>query len=60
MQYTITTNLENGVENLSYSEHFDFVKIISFVGIEKVLSNYKKLLSDSIAGINIEILDYKL
>jgi len=48
------------VENLRAFEHFDFKKIVSFVEIEKVLNNYKKLVSDSIAGIKNEILDYKL
>ena len=49
-----------GVENLNGSEHFDYTKILSLCSINKVLETYNKLISNSMANINVEPLLYKL
>jgi len=48
-----------GVENLNGSEHFNCMKLFVLVNIEKVLGRYNNLLSDSVVGNNVEMLDYK-
>jgi len=46
-----------GVVNFKGSEHFDYMKL--FVLVNKVLERYNTLISDSVIGNNVEILDYK-
>ena len=48
-----------GEENLNGSEHFNCMKLFVLVNIEKVLGRYNNLLSDSVVGNNVEMLDYK-
>lgn len=45
--------------NFKGSEHFDYMKLFVLVNIEKVLERYNTLISDSVIGNNVEILDYK-
>jgi hypothetical protein len=47
------------VEDLNGSEHFNYIKMYVLKDIEKVLERYNILISDSIVGNNVEILDYK-
>jgi hypothetical protein len=47
------------VVNFKGSEPFDYMKLFVLVNIEKVLERYNTLISDSLVGSNVEILDYK-
>ncbi|KUK77580.1 MAG: hypothetical protein XD93_0238 [candidate division WS6 bacterium 34_10] len=50
---------KHGVANFKGSEHFDYMKLFVLVNIEKVLERYNTLIYDSVAGNNIELLNYK-
>jgi len=47
------------VSNFKSSKHFDYMKLFVLRDIEKVLERYNTLISDSVVGNNVEILDYK-
>jgi len=47
------------VENLNGSEHFQYGRLGILRNIEEVLERYNTLLSDSVVGNNVEMLDYK-
>jgi hypothetical protein len=47
------------VANFKGSEHFNYMKLFVLGNIEKVLERYNILVSDSVVGNNVEMLDYK-
>lgn len=53
-------NLLSGVEKLAPSEHYSRINFPSLQLIKQVIESYSQLISDHLAGVNVEAIHYKL